>query len=199
MITRLGKSAGCPRRSGTTRIQDMGRCAGHGTCGVGSMACPRCGRCCTGSSATGRSQNRTSRIGNRMDTRTGGAAVGPPGTDHEFGDRFRRTPGGNGGPRISDRYACLLSVEMVKTARLMLENEPDPEKRWARLREINHELSRLRRGDHRGRVGPQMTRRLAKETGRGGGGGGPGEGNAKNAVRRLSGRLGNSGHDGEVW
>jgi len=53
------------------------------------------------------------------------------------------------GQEISDRFAGLLAAEMTRLAKMLLEKETDPEKRWQRLREIHRELSQLRRDDHR--------------------------------------------------
>jgi hypothetical protein len=53
------------------------------------------------------------------------------------------------GMEISDSFATLLSAEFVALTRKLLEEKTDPEKRWQCLREVLHELSQLRRDDHR--------------------------------------------------
>ena len=55
-----------------------------------------------------------------------------------------------GGVEISDRFASLMSVELVVLTRKMLEETTDTGKRWERLCEVLRELSQLRRDDHRG-------------------------------------------------
>jgi hypothetical protein len=50
---------------------------------------------------------------------------------------------------ISDRLASVVSVEFMRVARAMLEEKSDSRERWQCLREILHELSQLRRDDHR--------------------------------------------------
>ena len=51
------------------------------------------------------------------------------------------------GQELSDRLARRLAVEVMRFAETLLAQETDPVQGWARLREINHELSRLRRDD----------------------------------------------------
>jgi hypothetical protein len=53
------------------------------------------------------------------------------------------------GQEISDRFGSVLAAEITRLAMILLEKETDPEKRWQRLCEVNGELSRLRRDDHR--------------------------------------------------
>jgi hypothetical protein len=50
---------------------------------------------------------------------------------------------------MSDRLATVLSVEMVRLAMTLLEQETDPEKRWQRLCAVHQVLSQMRRDDHR--------------------------------------------------
>jgi hypothetical protein len=52
---------------------------------------------------------------------------------------------------LSDRLASVLSLQLAQVALALLEQEPDLEKRWQRLCQINRELARLRREDHRAR------------------------------------------------
>ena len=54
------------------------------------------------------------------------------------------------GVEISDRFASVLSVELVALTRKMLDETTDTGKRWECLREVLGELSQLRRDDHRG-------------------------------------------------
>jgi len=53
------------------------------------------------------------------------------------------------GKGISDRFGALLAVDLARLAKKFLEQETDAEKKWARLKEISKELSRLRRDEHR--------------------------------------------------
>jgi hypothetical protein len=53
------------------------------------------------------------------------------------------------GKSICDRFGALVAVDMARLAKKFLEQETDDEKRWARLKEISKELSRLRRDEHR--------------------------------------------------
>lgn len=53
------------------------------------------------------------------------------------------------GHELSDRFATVLATEIARLGQSLLEQEPDPEKRWQRLCAINRELSQLRRDDHR--------------------------------------------------
>ena len=54
-----------------------------------------------------------------------------------------------GGKNVSDFFADVFAAEMVCRAKLVLDRETDPEKRWQRIRQINREVSQLRRDDHR--------------------------------------------------
>jgi len=53
------------------------------------------------------------------------------------------------GTDISDCLATVVAAEMTGLARRLLAKETDPEKRWKRLSQVNKQLSRLRRDDHR--------------------------------------------------
>ena len=53
------------------------------------------------------------------------------------------------GMEISDRYASVLAVELIRQAMTRLEKETDPEKRWQIFCEVHRELSQMRRDDHR--------------------------------------------------
>ena len=53
------------------------------------------------------------------------------------------------GMAISDRYADLLAVELVKLGDQLLADKTAPAERWQCLREILGQLSQLRRDDHR--------------------------------------------------
>src|ERR1035437_9468427 len=53
------------------------------------------------------------------------------------------------GMEISDRYASVLVVELIRQAMTRLEKETDPEKRWQIICEVHRELSQMRRDDHR--------------------------------------------------
>jgi len=50
---------------------------------------------------------------------------------------------------MSDRFAGVLSVEMIRLAMTLLAQETDPEKRCQRLCAVHQVLSQLRRDDHR--------------------------------------------------
>ena len=54
-----------------------------------------------------------------------------------------------GGKNVSDFFADVFAAKMVCRAKLVLDRETDPEKRWQRIRQINREVSQLRRDDHR--------------------------------------------------
>ena len=53
------------------------------------------------------------------------------------------------GQEISDRYASVLAVELIRQAMTRLEKETDPEKRWQIICEVHRVFSQLRRDDHR--------------------------------------------------
>ncbi len=53
------------------------------------------------------------------------------------------------GDLLSDKLAVMVTAELGRLMATLLGEEKDPEKRWARLREIHRELSQLRRDDHR--------------------------------------------------
>ena len=53
------------------------------------------------------------------------------------------------GMEISDRYASVLSVELIRQATTRLEKETDPGKRWQIIYEVHRVFSQLRRDDHR--------------------------------------------------
>jgi hypothetical protein len=53
------------------------------------------------------------------------------------------------GMEISDRYASVLAVELIRQAMTRLEKETDPEKRWQIFCEVHRELSQMRRDGHR--------------------------------------------------
>jgi hypothetical protein len=53
------------------------------------------------------------------------------------------------GMEISDRYASVLAVELIRQAMTRLEKETDPEKRWQIVCEVHRVFSELRRDDHR--------------------------------------------------
>ena len=59
---------------------------------------------------------------------------------------------------LSDRFATLLSVELVRAGQALLQETTDPRERWQRLREILRELAQLRRHDHQA-----ARQRLAQE------------------------------------
>jgi len=50
---------------------------------------------------------------------------------------------------LSDRLGVILAAELMKLMTTLLAEEKDPEKRWARLKEMSRELSQLRKDDHR--------------------------------------------------
>ena len=53
------------------------------------------------------------------------------------------------GMEISDRYASVLEVELIRVTRTRLEKETDPEKRWQIICEALPKLSQLRCDSHR--------------------------------------------------
>jgi len=53
------------------------------------------------------------------------------------------------GMEISDRFAGVLAVQLIRQAMTRLEEETDPEKRWQIICEVHRELSQMRRDDHR--------------------------------------------------
>ena len=53
------------------------------------------------------------------------------------------------GMEISDRYASVLAVELIRQAMTRLEKETDPEKRWQIFCEVHRELSQMRCDDSR--------------------------------------------------
>jgi hypothetical protein len=53
------------------------------------------------------------------------------------------------GMEISDRYASVLAVELIRQAMTRLEKETDPEKRWHIICEVHRELSQMRCDDSR--------------------------------------------------
>lgn len=53
------------------------------------------------------------------------------------------------GEGIADRFTAILAVELTRLAKVLLEKESDPEKRWARLGAVSDKLSQIRRDDHR--------------------------------------------------
>ena len=53
------------------------------------------------------------------------------------------------GKEISDRFAGMLSVELIPLTRTLLEEKKSPAEKWQQLREVLRELSQLRRDDHR--------------------------------------------------
>src|ERR1039458_2541463 len=53
------------------------------------------------------------------------------------------------GMEISDRYASVLAVELIRQAMTRLEKETDPEKSWQIICEVHRVFSQLRRDDHR--------------------------------------------------
>ena len=53
------------------------------------------------------------------------------------------------GTEISHCLATVVAAEMTGLARTLLMKETDPEKRWKRVCQVNEQLSRLRREDHR--------------------------------------------------
>jgi hypothetical protein len=48
---------------------------------------------------------------------------------------------------VSDRFATLMAVELVRVSEALLKETADPRERWQRLREVLHELAQLRRDD----------------------------------------------------
>ncbi len=50
---------------------------------------------------------------------------------------------------VSDCLAPMLAAELARAAKVLLEEDTEPQERWRRLREILQELSELRRHDHR--------------------------------------------------
>jgi len=53
------------------------------------------------------------------------------------------------GMEISDRFAGVLAVELIRQAMTRLEKETDPEKCWQIICEVHRVFSQLRRDDHR--------------------------------------------------
>jgi hypothetical protein len=53
------------------------------------------------------------------------------------------------GMEISDRFAGMLSVELISLTRKLLEEKKNPAEKWRQLREVLRELSQVRRDDHR--------------------------------------------------
>jgi hypothetical protein len=53
------------------------------------------------------------------------------------------------GMEISDRYASVLAVELIRVTRTQLEKETDPENRWQIIYEVHRELSQMRGDDSR--------------------------------------------------
>ena len=53
------------------------------------------------------------------------------------------------GLEVSHRLASVLSVELARVADAMMEQATDPEERWRRLRDLLHELARLRQEDRK--------------------------------------------------
>ena len=70
------------------------------------------------------------------------------------------------GQEIGDRLARRLEVAMVRLAEVLVEREPEPLAQWERLREVNRELSRLRRDDHQAALVELHQQRLAFEVAR---------------------------------
>jgi hypothetical protein len=50
---------------------------------------------------------------------------------------------------IGDCMGTLVAAEIAGLARLLLEKEEDPEKRWKRVCAVHKQISRLRKDDHR--------------------------------------------------
>jgi hypothetical protein len=53
-----------------------------------------------------------------------------------------------GDQTISDCLASVLATELARSATALLAETTNPADRWQRLRELLHELARLRKGDH---------------------------------------------------
>jgi hypothetical protein len=53
-----------------------------------------------------------------------------------------------GDQTISDCLAAVLATELARSATALLAETTNPADRWQRLRELLHELARLRKGDH---------------------------------------------------
>ncbi len=51
--------------------------------------------------------------------------------------------------QVSDQFSVIMTAEMVRLGRQLLDQETDLDKRWQRMRELLLEISRLRRDDHR--------------------------------------------------
>ena len=69
------------------------------------------------------------------------------------------------GDLLSDKLAVMVAAELGRLMTTLLEEEKDPEKRWARLKEIHRELSQLRRDDHRAaKAKVERKQREAEET-----------------------------------
>ena len=49
---------------------------------------------------------------------------------------------------VSDCLSALLGTELARSAKSLLAETTAPAERWQRLREVLHELARLRKGDH---------------------------------------------------
>ena len=67
----------------------------------------------------------------------------------ELAEEQEELSGAADGMVISDRFAAVLSVELVKLTRQLLEDKTEAMERWRCLREVLRELSQLRRDDHR--------------------------------------------------
>ena len=70
------------------------------------------------------------------------------------------------GQEISDRLARRLEVVMVRLAEVLVDGEVEPLEQWRRLREVNREVSRLRRDDHQAALVELHRQRLAFEVAR---------------------------------
>ena len=67
----------------------------------------------------------------------------------QFVENSRELSDQLGHERLPDRFATLLAAEFINLAQTMLDEPQDTKQRWDCLCEINAQLSRLRRDDHR--------------------------------------------------
>ena len=70
------------------------------------------------------------------------------------------------GQEISDRLARRLEAALVRLAEVLVDREAEPLEQWRQLREVNRELSRLRRDDHQAAQVELQRQRLEFEVAR---------------------------------
>jgi hypothetical protein len=66
----------------------------------------------------------------------------------QLGDEASELKDRGFGAKISEWFGVLMSVELTSTARELIQQENDPEKRWERLCGVYKQVSKLRRDDY---------------------------------------------------